>query len=219
MTRKWCEATSPGTRHTLPSLPRRDRFGGLIAMRQADQSGDGNGDGGAGAFSGDDLTPGRLVTYQLYFSMIQNAYNNLISLMTSFTRASGAGECWHAHDPFILPHTHSFFLTPIRSSSQDPFILPHTHSFFLRASTRAGRASVTPPRARPNGGSDAPILYAPHDDRPLIFEHVSKHGFHTQNARFQASASSSCSRGCRRSTPTRARSRAGTSGRARSRSR
>ena len=94
-------------------------------MRQADQSGDGNGDGGAGAFSGDDLTPGRLVTYQLYFSMIQNAYNNLISLMTSFTRASGAGEFWRAHDPI--------------HSSSHPFILP-------RASTRAGRASVTPPR-------------------------------------------------------------------------
>merc|ERR1719198_2245428 len=45
-----------------------------------------------GIFSGDSLTPGRLVTYQLYFTQIQNAYNNLISIMMSFTRASGSGE-------------------------------------------------------------------------------------------------------------------------------
>ena len=62
-------------------------FGGLIAMQHA-----GDGAGGGGIFSGDSLTPGRLVTYQLYFSQIQNAYNNLISMMTSFTRASGSGE-------------------------------------------------------------------------------------------------------------------------------
>jgi hypothetical protein len=62
-----------------------------------------------------------------------------------------------------------------------PFILPHTHSFFL-ALRRAPAARRLPPRARPNGGSDAPILYAPHDDRPLIFEHVSKNGFNKKRS-------------------------------------
>lgn len=50
-------------------------YGGTLAMR------DGSG-----------LSAGRLVTYQLYFNNIQSSYSTLISLLSSFTRASGAAQ-------------------------------------------------------------------------------------------------------------------------------
>ncbi|KAJ8600755.1 hypothetical protein CTAYLR_006089 [Chrysophaeum taylorii] len=50
-------------------------YGGALAMR------DGSG-----------LSAGSLVTYQLYFTKIQTSYNSLISLLSSFTRASGAAQ-------------------------------------------------------------------------------------------------------------------------------
>ena len=42
--------------------------------------------------SGSGLSAGRLVTYQLYFTQIQSSYNSLISLLSNFTRASGAAQ-------------------------------------------------------------------------------------------------------------------------------
>lgn len=49
--------------------------------------------GGADAMrKGSELSAGKLVTYQLYFNKIQSSYNQLISLLSSFTRASGAAQ-------------------------------------------------------------------------------------------------------------------------------
>ena len=49
--------------------------------------------GGAAAMrDGSGLSAGKLVTYQLYFTKIQNSYNTLIGLLSSFTRASGAAQ-------------------------------------------------------------------------------------------------------------------------------
>ncbi|EGB09624.1 hypothetical protein AURANDRAFT_24064 [Aureococcus anophagefferens] len=49
--------------------------------------------GGAQAMKrGGDMSAGKLVTYQLYFNKIQSSYNQLISLLSSFTRASGAAQ-------------------------------------------------------------------------------------------------------------------------------
>lgn len=40
----------------------------------------------------DDMTPGRLITYQLYWNMLNSAYKNLLDIVTSFTRAAGAAQ-------------------------------------------------------------------------------------------------------------------------------
>ena len=38
------------------------------------------------------MTPGRLITYQLYWNMLNNSYKNLLDIITSFTRAAGAAQ-------------------------------------------------------------------------------------------------------------------------------
>jgi ATP-binding cassette subfamily B protein len=38
------------------------------------------------------MTPGRLITYQLYWNMLNSAYKNLLDIVTSFTRAAGAAQ-------------------------------------------------------------------------------------------------------------------------------
>jgi ABC-type multidrug transport system fused ATPase/permease subunit len=38
----------------------------------------------------DGLTPGKLITYQLYWNMMTGAYKGLLDILTSFTRAGGA---------------------------------------------------------------------------------------------------------------------------------
>jgi ATP-binding cassette subfamily B protein len=49
--------------------------------------------GGTLAMAGDDgLSPGRLITYQLYWNMMNNAYKGLLDIVTSFTRAGGAAQ-------------------------------------------------------------------------------------------------------------------------------
>ena len=49
------------------------RYGGLLAMHNADG-----------------LSPGKLITYQLYWNMMTGAYKGLLDILTSFTRAGGA---------------------------------------------------------------------------------------------------------------------------------
>ena len=41
---------------------------------------------------GSGLSAGELVTYQLYFNKIQSSYNQLVNLLSSFTRAGGAAQ-------------------------------------------------------------------------------------------------------------------------------
>ena len=49
--------------------------------------------GGAEAMrKGSGLSAGELVTYQLYFNKIQSSYNQLVNLLSSFTRAGGAAQ-------------------------------------------------------------------------------------------------------------------------------
>lgn len=50
-------------------------YGGLMAM---------NGEEG--------MSVGKLITYQLYWNMLNNAYNNLLNVVTSLTRAAAAAE-------------------------------------------------------------------------------------------------------------------------------
>jgi len=50
-------------------------YGGIMAMK---------GKGG--------MTPGTLITFQLYWNMLNNAYKNLLDIVTSFTRAAGAAQ-------------------------------------------------------------------------------------------------------------------------------
>lgn len=38
------------------------------------------------------MSPGRLITYQLYWNMLNSAYKNLLDIVTSFTRAAGAAQ-------------------------------------------------------------------------------------------------------------------------------
>jgi len=38
------------------------------------------------------MTPGKLITYQLYWNMMDGAYKSLIEMVTSFTRAAGAAQ-------------------------------------------------------------------------------------------------------------------------------
>lgn len=38
------------------------------------------------------LTPGQLITFQLYWNMINNAYKGLIDILTNFTRSAGAAS-------------------------------------------------------------------------------------------------------------------------------
>lgn len=40
----------------------------------------------------DDMSPGRLITYQLYWNLLNNSYKNLLDIITSFTRAGGAAQ-------------------------------------------------------------------------------------------------------------------------------
>ena len=49
--------------------------------------------GGCLAIDGkDDMSPGKLITYQLYWNMLNNAYKSLLDIVTSFTRAAGAAQ-------------------------------------------------------------------------------------------------------------------------------
>eukprot|EP00607_Mallomonas_marina_P002723 CAMPEP_0182439544 /NCGR_PEP_ID=MMETSP1167-20130531/86506_1 /TAXON_ID=2988 /ORGANISM="Mallomonas Sp, Strain CCMP3275" /LENGTH=1022 /DNA_ID=CAMNT_0024633277 /DNA_START=169 /DNA_END=3238 /DNA_ORIENTATION=+ len=49
--------------------------------------------GGILAMEGKDgLTAGRLITYQLYWNMLNNAYKGLLDILTSFTRAGAAAQ-------------------------------------------------------------------------------------------------------------------------------
>eukprot|EP01038_Epipyxis_sp_PR26KG_P016156 gene16156-21962_t len=49
--------------------------------------------GGLMAMEGkDSMSPGRLITYQLYWNMLNNSYKNLLDIITSFTRAAGAAQ-------------------------------------------------------------------------------------------------------------------------------
>jgi len=49
--------------------------------------------GGTLAMEGKDgLTPGRLITYQLYWNMLNGAYSALLDIVTSLTRAGGAAQ-------------------------------------------------------------------------------------------------------------------------------
>lgn len=49
--------------------------------------------GGMLAMEGKDgLTPGRLITFQLYWNMLNNAYKGLLDILTSFTRAGAAAQ-------------------------------------------------------------------------------------------------------------------------------
>ena len=50
-------------------------YGGLMAMHNEDG-----------------LSAGKLITYQLYWNMLNNAYKNLLDIVTSFTRAAGAAQ-------------------------------------------------------------------------------------------------------------------------------
>jgi ABC-type bacteriocin/lantibiotic exporter with double-glycine peptidase domain len=54
-------------------------YGGNLAM------GNGEGEGGG-------LTPGQLITFQLYWTLINSAYKGLIDILTSFTRSAGAAS-------------------------------------------------------------------------------------------------------------------------------
>lgn len=45
-----------------------------------------------GTIANSDLTAGKLITFQLYWNMINNAYKSLQSVLTSFTRAAGAAQ-------------------------------------------------------------------------------------------------------------------------------
>jgi ABC-type multidrug transport system fused ATPase/permease subunit len=54
-------------------------YGGLVVMR--DEQND-----------GDHLTVGKLITFQLYWNMMNNAYNNLNSLINQFTKAAAAAQ-------------------------------------------------------------------------------------------------------------------------------
>lgn len=38
------------------------------------------------------LTPGQLITFQLYWNMINSAYKGLIDILTNFTRSAGAAS-------------------------------------------------------------------------------------------------------------------------------
>ena len=40
----------------------------------------------------DGMSPGKLITYQLYWNMLNNAYKNLLDIVTSFTRSSSAAQ-------------------------------------------------------------------------------------------------------------------------------
>lgn len=40
----------------------------------------------------DGMSPGTLITYQLYWNMLNNSYKNLLDIVTSFTRAAGAAQ-------------------------------------------------------------------------------------------------------------------------------
>ena len=50
-------------------------YGGLMAMHHKDG-----------------MTPGKLITYQLYWNMLNNSYKNLLDIITSFTRSAGAAQ-------------------------------------------------------------------------------------------------------------------------------
>jgi len=50
-------------------------YGGLMAMEHKDG-----------------MTPGKLITYQLYWNMLNNSYKNLLDIVTSFTRSSSAAQ-------------------------------------------------------------------------------------------------------------------------------
>ena len=40
----------------------------------------------------DGMSPGKLITYQLYWNMLNNSYKNLLDIVTSFTRSSSAAQ-------------------------------------------------------------------------------------------------------------------------------
>ena len=40
----------------------------------------------------DGMSPGTLITYQLYWNMLNNSYKNLLDIVTSFTRSSSAAQ-------------------------------------------------------------------------------------------------------------------------------
>ena len=40
----------------------------------------------------DGMTTGKLITYQLYWNMLNSAYKNLLDIVTSFTRGAGAAQ-------------------------------------------------------------------------------------------------------------------------------
>ena len=49
--------------------------------------------GGSLAIDGaDQMSPGKLITYQLYWNMLNSAYKSLLDIVTSFTRAAGAAQ-------------------------------------------------------------------------------------------------------------------------------
>ena len=50
-------------------------YGGLMAMEDKQQ-----------------MTPGRLITYQLYWNMLNSSYKSLLDIVTQFTRAAGAAQ-------------------------------------------------------------------------------------------------------------------------------
>ena len=50
-------------------------YGGMMTMEQKD-----------------DMSAGKLITYQLYWNMLNNSYKNLLDIVTSFTRASSAAQ-------------------------------------------------------------------------------------------------------------------------------
>lgn len=39
-----------------------------------------------------EMTPGRLITYQLYWNMLNTSYKSLLDIVTQFTRAAGAAQ-------------------------------------------------------------------------------------------------------------------------------
>jgi ABC-type multidrug transport system fused ATPase/permease subunit len=57
-------------------------YGSTIVLNSADPN----------TNSGDTLTIGALITFQLYWNMINNAYNTITSVFTSFTQAGGAAQ-------------------------------------------------------------------------------------------------------------------------------
>ena len=62
--------------------------------------------GGSMAMDGKDkMSAGMLITYQLYWNMLNNAYKNLLQILTSFTRAAGAAERVFT----LMVYTHSTF--------------------------------------------------------------------------------------------------------------